>query len=60
MGPAPCGAGLIVPKAGENWSVLAVVLAIAAPALAWCVAGCASRTAKPKAAKALIATAPIE
>jgi hypothetical protein len=56
-----CGAGLIEalpPKKVDELSV--VVLEAAAVLAVECVAGWASRTTKPKAAKALRATAPIE
>jgi hypothetical protein len=54
-------AGLIEalpPKKVDELSVLAVAVAVLE--LLVCVAGCAERTAKPNAAKAVIATAPIE
>jgi len=60
VGVLVCGAGLIeaLPPKLVDESVLAV--AVATVAVPVCVAGCAARTARPKAAKAVTATAPIE
>jgi len=62
VGALACEAGLITalpPKVVDELAVLAeaAALEVAVPV---CVAGCAARTARPKAAKAVTATAPIE
>jgi hypothetical protein len=64
VGALACEAGLIEalpPKKVDELAVLAeaAALEVEVLALVW-VAGCAARTARPKAAKAVTATAPIE